>query len=227
MRTSRGPCQAGPNGRGDFARTFSRNPANLISTHFPHGRITMPAFPDISPIKYEGPGTQNPLAFRQYNPDEQVEGKSTRDHLRFAVCYWHTFRGMGGDPFGSGIAIRPWEDGHDSTEIAIKRLDQAAPIHRATAQEVASTGEIRAFNRCSSNLNGTLLWEGQHSLGDASMRTDAVFMSHHPKKQAAGPGDGRAGDRATQDRKEVHAIDSDGVWGDANESSFRSERRMS
>jgi xylose isomerase len=82
-------------------------------------------FPDVSKIKFEGPDSKNPLAFRHYNPDEMVEGKSMRDHLRFAVCYWHTFRGMGGDPFGPGCAIRPWEDGTDSLEMALKRVDVA------------------------------------------------------------------------------------------------------
>src|SRR5262245_38922684 len=85
----------------------------------------MSFFPDIAKIKYEGPESKNPLAFRHYNPDEVVEGKSMRDHLRFAVCYWHTFRGMGGDPFGPGCAIRPWEDGTDSLEMALKRVDVA------------------------------------------------------------------------------------------------------
>jgi xylose isomerase len=85
----------------------------------------MSFFPDVSKIKYEGPDSKNPLAFRHYNPTEVVEGRSMRDHLRFAVCYWHTFRGMGGDPFGPGCAIRPWEDGTDSLEMALKRVDVA------------------------------------------------------------------------------------------------------
>jgi xylose isomerase len=85
----------------------------------------MSFFPDVSAIKYEGPDSTNPLAFRHYNPDEKVEGKSMRDHLRFAVCYWHTFRGTGSDPFGPGCAVRPWEDGTDSVEMAVKRVDVA------------------------------------------------------------------------------------------------------
>ena len=85
----------------------------------------MPAFPDVPKIKYEGPDSTNPLAYRHYNEHEMVEGKSMRDHLRFAVCYWHTFRGMGGDPFGPGCAVRPWEDGTDSLDMAIKRVDVA------------------------------------------------------------------------------------------------------
>ncbi len=85
----------------------------------------MSFFPDISKIAYEGPDSKNPLAFRHYNPDELVEGKSMKDHLRFAVCYWHTFRGSGGDPFGPGCAVRPWEDGTDSLDMALKRVDVA------------------------------------------------------------------------------------------------------
>ena len=69
----------------------------------------MPAFPDIAKIRYEGPQSKNPLAFRQYDPDERVEGKAMKDHLRFSVAYWHTMRGTGSDPFGPGTRRFPWE----------------------------------------------------------------------------------------------------------------------
>jgi xylose isomerase len=82
----------------------------------------MTFFPEVTQIAYEGPNSKNPLAFRHYNPDEIIEGKSMRDHFRFSVAYWHTFRGTGSDPFGPGAAIRPWEDGTDSVEMAIKRV---------------------------------------------------------------------------------------------------------
>lgn len=81
----------------------------------------MSAFSDIPKIQYEGPQSTNPLAFRWYNADEMVEGKSMRDHLRFTVCYWHTFRGDGSDPFGVGTMQRPWDDGSDSVENACNR----------------------------------------------------------------------------------------------------------
>ncbi len=79
------------------------------------------AFPKISKIAYEGPDSKNPLSFRHYNSEELVEGKSMKDHLRFAVTYWHTFRGQGADMFGVGTAIRPWEDGTNSLKMAQKR----------------------------------------------------------------------------------------------------------
>jgi xylose isomerase len=82
----------------------------------------MSYFPNVPSILYEGPKSSNPLAFRWYNADEVVDGKSMRDHLRFAVCYWHTFRGTGADPFGSATMQRPWEDGSDSVQNAVKRV---------------------------------------------------------------------------------------------------------
>jgi len=66
-------------------------------------------FDGIPKIKYEGKGSDNPLAFKHYNPDEVVMGKTMRDHLRFAVAYWHTFTGAGTDPFGSATMQRSWD----------------------------------------------------------------------------------------------------------------------
>ncbi|HVR73377.1 MAG TPA: xylose isomerase [Planctomycetota bacterium] len=81
----------------------------------------MPAFPDVKRIHFEGTDSRNPLAFRYYDADELIEGKTMRDHLRFSVVYWHTFRGTGNDPFGPGTAIRPWEAHHDSVVNAKNR----------------------------------------------------------------------------------------------------------
>ena len=81
------------------------------------------AFPKIPKIRYEGPDSKNPLAFKHYNPDERVEGKTMREHLRFSVVYWHTIRGMGADMFGMNRSWqRPWEDGTDSLAMALKRV---------------------------------------------------------------------------------------------------------
>jgi xylose isomerase len=82
----------------------------------------MTFFPEVDKIRYEGPDSKDPLRFRHYNPDEKVEGKTMREHLRFAVAWWHTFRGTGSDPFGPGTMRRPWEDGSDSVDMAIKRV---------------------------------------------------------------------------------------------------------
>ena len=65
-------------------------------------------FQEIPQIRYEGPQTDNEFAFRHYNPDEMVMGKSLKEHLRFAVAYWHSFAWEGGDPFGGRSFDRPW-----------------------------------------------------------------------------------------------------------------------
>src|SRR6185369_16907636 len=84
-----------------------------------------PAFPNIETIRYEGPKSQNPLAFKHYDADEIVAGKTLREHLRFAVVYWHTFRGTGSDPFGAGTMQRPWDDGSNSVKNAQNRVHAA------------------------------------------------------------------------------------------------------
>ncbi|MBE1207180.1 xylose isomerase [Aminobacter carboxidus] len=65
-------------------------------------------FGDIKPVRYEGPDSTDPLAYRHYNADEVVLGKRLEDHLRFAVAYWHSFAWPGGDPFGGQTFERPW-----------------------------------------------------------------------------------------------------------------------
>lgn len=82
----------------------------------------MAAFPDIPKIRYEGPDSNNPLAFRFYNEDQLVEGKPMKEHLRFSIAYWHTMRGTGSDPFGSATMLRPWEGPQDTVDNAIARV---------------------------------------------------------------------------------------------------------
>ena len=65
-------------------------------------------FSGIEPIRYEGPDTESPLAFRWYDKKRVVLGKSIEDHLRCAVCYWHSFAWPGSDIFGAGTFDRPW-----------------------------------------------------------------------------------------------------------------------
>ena len=79
------------------------------------------SFP-VSSIAYEGPASRNPLAFKVYDADALIEGKSMRDHLRFGAAYWHCMRNPLSDPFGSGTALTPWDDGTDSLENALNRV---------------------------------------------------------------------------------------------------------
>lgn len=80
-------------------------------------------FGDLQPVRYEGPESTNPLAFRHYNPDEIVLGKRLEDHLRFSVAYWHSFAWQGGDPFGGQTFQRPWFD--ETMEAAKLKADVA------------------------------------------------------------------------------------------------------
>lgn len=82
-------------------------------------------FPGIGRIPYEGPGSKNALAFKHYDPEKKIGGKTMRDHLRFSVAYWHSFCGNGNDPFGSATFSRPWDTGSSPMEAAKRKLDAA------------------------------------------------------------------------------------------------------
>ena len=83
-------------------------------------------FSGVSEIVFEGPETTNDLAFRYYDRDRLVLGKRMEDHLRFAVCYWHSFCWPGDDVFGEGTFDRPWLDsGHDALTRAEQKTDVA------------------------------------------------------------------------------------------------------
>src|ERR1044071_4300081 len=119
-------------------------------------KSTRAAFPEISKIQFEGPQSKNPLAFRHYNADEVVEGKTMKEHLRFSVTYWHTFRGTGSDMFGVGTGVRPWEDGSNSVEMAQRRVRVAfefmeklgAPFYAFHDRDVAPEGkDLRETNK--------------------------------------------------------------------------------
>lgn len=82
-------------------------------------------FKNVGKINYEGPKSKNPLAFKYYNPEEKVDGKSMKDHLRFAMAYWHTFTFMGSDQFGSDTMNRHWDQDEDPMTVAKSRVHAA------------------------------------------------------------------------------------------------------
>ncbi|KZN95616.1 MAG: xylose isomerase [Bacillaceae bacterium] len=84
----------------------------------------MAYFENVNEIKYEGPKSSNPLAFKYYNPDEVVGGNRMEDIFRFSVAYWHTFTMDGSDPFGHGNMIRPW-DKYTGMDLAKARVEAA------------------------------------------------------------------------------------------------------
>jgi xylose isomerase len=145
-------------------------------------------FPGISKIQYEGPSSKNPLAFNHYNPDELVEGKSMKDHFRFSVTYWHTIRGQLSDMFGSGTAVRPWEDGSNSMKMAETRVRVAfefleklgAPFYAFHDRDVAPEGtNLRETNR---NLEAIVkVLEGEQQRTGVQLLWGTACLFAHPR----------------------------------------------
>ncbi len=146
----------------------------------------MAFFTDISKIEYEGPGSKNPLSFKHYNADEVVEGKTMREHLRFSVCYWHTFRGTGADPFGAGTLQRPWDDGTESVENAINRVRVAfefieklgAPFYCFHDRDVAPEGASLAESNKNLDAVADVMLEEQQRSGVQLLWGTANLFSH-------------------------------------------------
>ena len=86
---------------------------------------TKETFKHISPIKYEGPESDNPFAFRWYDENQVVAGKTMKEHLRFACAYWHSFNGSGADPFGEATHIFPWDSIQDPIKKAYAKAATA------------------------------------------------------------------------------------------------------
>jgi xylose isomerase len=157
----------------------------ILFTLTPCDRV-MPAFPEIDKIRYEGPDSKNPLAFRWYNEDEVVEGQTMKEHLRFSVVYWHTFRGTGSDPFGAATMVRPWEDGTDSVENAIHRARVAfefieklgAPYYAFHDRDVAPEGATLAESNANFDAVVQVLKEEQERTGIKLLWGTANMFSH-------------------------------------------------
>ena len=82
-------------------------------------------FKNIPQIKYEGTETDNPLAFRWYDENKVVGGKTMKEFFKFACAYWHSFCNVGGDPFGEGTHLFPWNEKSDAVERAKDKMDAA------------------------------------------------------------------------------------------------------
>ena len=82
-------------------------------------------FKGLGQVKYEGPESDNPLAFRWYDENKVVAGKTLKEHLRFACAYWHSFVNEGGDPFGPGTHVFEWNKKSDPIERAKDKMDAA------------------------------------------------------------------------------------------------------
>ncbi|HEY1490037.1 MAG TPA: xylose isomerase, partial [Verrucomicrobiae bacterium] len=131
------------------------------------------SFSNIDKISFEGPRSRNPLAFKHYNPEEIIEGRTMRKHLRFAVVYWHTFRGTGSDPFGAGTMQRPWDDGSNSVSNAQNRARVAfefisklgAPYYAWHDRDVAPEGRTLSESNKNFDAVAKVLKEEQKRTG--------------------------------------------------------------
>ncbi len=96
--------------RGDRRRSFD----------FPESKedTMSQLFPNVPAIPYEGPGSDNPLAFKRYDAKKVVGGKTMAEQLRFSLAFWHSMTGSGSDPFGVGTMLRPWNGVSDPMEVA-------------------------------------------------------------------------------------------------------------
>ena len=107
-------------------------------------------FKGISPVKYEGPESKNPFAYRHYNKDEIILGKRMEDHVRPAVAYWHSFAWEGGDPFGGRTFDRPWfgptmDDARLKADVAFELFDLLdVPFFCFHDRDIAPEGETLA-----------------------------------------------------------------------------------
>jgi xylose isomerase len=159
---------------------------------FSFGCLRMSYFDTIEPVRYAGPGHAAELAYRHYNPDELVLGKRMQDHLRPAVCYWHTFVWPGGDMFGQGTFDRPWHQGSDELTLARRKADAAfglfrrlgVPFYTFHDTDVAPEGENLAQYRSNLAALVDVLAQKQEATGVRLLWGTANLFSH--RRYAAG-----------------------------------------
>ncbi|MEM0896819.1 MAG: xylose isomerase [Verrucomicrobiota bacterium] len=153
----------------------------------------MSAFSDIPDITFEGPGSKNPLAYKHYNPDEQVAGKAMKDHLRFSIAYWHAMRNPLADPFGVGTAQRPWDDGTESVENAQNRARVAFEFMEKLGvdyycfhdRDVAPEGATVEESAANLDAVADVLKEEQDRTGKKLLWGTACLFTHFRYNQGA------------------------------------------
>ncbi|MFP4199562.1 MAG: xylose isomerase [Halanaerobium sp.] len=148
-------------------------------------------FKDFKKVKYEGPESDNPMAFKYYNPEEEIAGKTMEEHLRFSIAYWHTFADTGEDPFGVGTRVYPWADIKDPLERAKAKVEGAftfmdklgAPFFCFHDRDVAPEGKTVAESYKNLDTIVDLIEEKMDETGikllwgTANMFTNPRFMN--------------------------------------------------
>ncbi len=148
-------------------------------------------FPGIGAIPFEGVDSDNPLAYKFYDANKRIGDKTMAEHLRFAVCYWHTFCAQGSDPFGTDTQIFAWNDAADEMSAARQKMDAAfelftklgvpyycfhdrdiAPVGKSVAESEANLQEVIGWAKQRQQETGMkLLW------GTANVFTDPRYMN--------------------------------------------------
>jgi len=144
------------------------------------------AFPGIGAIPFEGAASKNPLSFKFYDPSRVVAGKTMKEHLRFAVCYWHSFCGTGEDPFGEGTRVFPWAHLSQPLDRAKGKLDAAfeftsklgAPFYCFHDRDIAPAGATVAESEKNLQLITDLALERQKATGIQLLWGTANLFSH-------------------------------------------------
>lgn len=163
--------------------------------------MPQPLFDQVEKVTFEGPQSENPFAYRHYDPDRVVLGKSLKDHLRFAVCYWHNFVFLGQDMFGGDTFDRPWVGAegmaaaHRKAEVAFELFQKlGAPYFTFHDRDIAPEGDtlaeshryvdemVAVFEKEMSRTGVKLLWgtanlfsHPRYAAGAATNPDPAVF----------------------------------------------------
>ncbi|MGG4033823.1 xylose isomerase [Paenibacillus cisolokensis] len=153
----------------------------------------MAYFKNIGKIVYEGRESDNPLAFKHYNPQEIVLGKTMEEHLRFAVAYWHTYVGDGSDPFGIGTAIRPWDSltGMDKAKARVEANFEfmeklGLPFFCFHDRDIAPEGETLQETNANLDVIVALLKDHMRSTGKKLLWNTANMFTHPRYTHGAG-----------------------------------------
>ncbi len=131
-------------------------------------------FPGIKKIKFEGKKSKNPLAFKYYDPKKKVAGKTMKNHFKFACAYWHSFCNVGGDPFGPGTKIYPWDKNSDAVERAKDKMDAAFEFMTKIGLDYFCFHDVDLVDEENSNLK------------EFRKKLDAISTYALPKMKASG-----------------------------------------
>ncbi|MFD2114397.1 xylose isomerase [Paenibacillus yanchengensis] len=153
----------------------------------------MSYFKNIGKIGFEGKGSDNPFAFKHYDPKQMVLGKTMEEHLRFAVAYWHTFNANGADQFGAGTMVRPWDklDGLDRSKARVEANFEFMeklniPFYAFHDVDIAPEGATLAETNKNLDVIVALLKEQQQATGKKLLWNTANMFTNPRYVHGAG-----------------------------------------